>query len=248
MKNNTTMPKPPRDLTTLTPIQIDTELAELYEESERTSRRYEGCASSLRYLVGDHEMYHGRHKDWQLTEDEMTAKAQEMAQRDDYEGLQAARQLSKLFEIRREIQSLQDQTDPLNAEFQRRGWSRFFMVPGGHIHSSMDCSTCNRQGRATRFGWLPQLSGRTEADCVADQGALLCTVCFPSAPTEWTNHYELEEARKKAEACPGSGTYVDTSLKHRTGFYTGNWGTCPHCQDRVTALASGKLRKHKPAA
>lgn len=71
------------------------------------------------------------------------------------------------------------------AEEEYAGWSRFFLVPAGHIHSSMDCSSCNRGRNATMFSWLPELSGLTEADAVAAHGAHLCTVCFPSAPVEW---------------------------------------------------------------
>lgn len=68
------------------------------------------------------------------------------------------------------------------------GWSRFFLVTSskGHIHSSMSCSTCRP---TTSYGWLPELSGRTEADCVAEFGAALCTVCYPSAPVEWVGGF-----------------------------------------------------------
>lgn len=68
------------------------------------------------------------------------------------------------------------------------GWSRFFLVTSskGHIHSSMHCSTCRP---TTGYGWLPHLSGRTEADCVEEFGAALCTVCYPSAPVEWVGGF-----------------------------------------------------------
>ena len=71
------------------------------------------------------------------------------------------------------------------AEAAYEGWSRFFLVPAGHIHSSMDCSSCNRGRTSTAFSWLPELSGLTEADAVAAHGSHLCTVCFPTAPVEW---------------------------------------------------------------
>ena len=66
------------------------------------------------------------------------------------------------------------------------GWSRFFIVRnhGGHIHSSLACSTCRP---TTEFGWTPELSGLDEAHAVAAYGAILCTVCFPSAPVEFTS-------------------------------------------------------------
>jgi hypothetical protein len=82
--------------------------------------------------------------------------------------------------------------DEAQAEYQSRnanygGWSRFFLVRGGHIHSSLSCPTCNRNGSMTIFQWLTDLSGLTEGDAVAEYGAVLCTVCFPSAPVEYTN-------------------------------------------------------------
>lgn len=70
-------------------------------------------------------------------------------------------------------------------EMAYEGWSRFFLVTNtnGHIHSSMSCSTCFAD---TDFAWLPELSGLTEADAVAEYGEILCSVCFKSAPVEWT--------------------------------------------------------------
>lgn len=74
------------------------------------------------------------------------------------------------------------------------GWSRFFLVTSsaGHIHSSMNCSSCRP---TTTYGWLPQLSGKDEAAAVADCGPTLCTVCFPSAPVDWTAGKKLTAAQ-----------------------------------------------------
>tara|TARA_B100001996_G_C18667665_1_gene595461 strand:+ start:2206 stop:3036 length:831 start_codon:yes stop_codon:yes gene_type:complete len=79
----------------------------------------------------------------------------------------------------------------VKAEARYEGWSRFFGVAGGHIHSSMDCSTCNRwtykSGQTqTAFVWLTELSGLTQDDAVAKYGATLCSRCFPEAPVENT--------------------------------------------------------------
>ena len=66
------------------------------------------------------------------------------------------------------------------------GWNRFYAVQGGHIHSSMDCHSCNKVGNRTSFVWLPELSGSSSDEAVAEQGATLCTHCFPDAPVEQT--------------------------------------------------------------
>lgn len=91
------------------------------------------------------------------------------------------------------------------AEEKYQGWSRFFLVTNanGHIHKSMSCSTCV-PGK-TRFAWLPQLSGLEQKDAVEDQGERLCTVCFPDAPSAWTDakgYYQRlgKEAREAKQA------------------------------------------------
>lgn len=121
-------------------------------------------------------------------------------------------------------------------------WSRFFLVRGGHIHSSMACSTCNNGHEPTEFGWLPELSGLTEAEAVKAHGAILCTVCFPSAPVEWTNGRELEEAAKKAARCAGSGQYV------KTESWQDRYAKCPECGTTQSRTSTGRLRAHKPPA
>ena len=89
------------------------------------------------------------------------------------------------------------------------GWNRFFLVPGGHIHSSMHCSTCNRWTNgadtvATTFMWLPDLSGLEIDDAIEEYGSILCTVCYKDAPVEYTNGTNKKDAdvkaRKQAQA------------------------------------------------
>jgi hypothetical protein len=125
------------------------------------------------------------------------------------------------------------------AEKQYKGWSRFFLVHGGHIHSSMDCSTCNKVGKATSFGWLPELSGLTEADAVAQHGAILCTVCFPSAPVEWTNGVSHKDAERLAKRCDGSGKVP--AEKHSK--YPYRYGKCS-CGEWQTLTTLGLVRAH----
>lgn len=63
----------------------------------------------------------------------------------------------------------------------RGGWNRAFLVAStnGHVHSSMDCSTCRP---TTQFAWMTQYSGADEDAIVADAGHRACTTCYPSAP------------------------------------------------------------------
>lgn len=130
------------------------------------------------------------------------------------------------------------------AEETYGGWPRFFLVTSsnGHVHSSLWCSTTYP---TTQWAWLPELSGLSEAEAVADQGSILCSICFPSAPVEWTSGLSKADAAKQANRCPGGGRSVDTALPHRVGYYSGNWGTCPECAARITITkGSYKLRAH----
>lgn len=101
-----------------------------------------------------------------------------------------------------EIIKIEAASAPLHAEYQRRGgWSRYFLAltdsQDGHIHRSMHCSTCNREGKATRFGWLTDFSGRDEHSLTDEVGPNACTVCFPWAETI---RVEADKAAKEAKA------------------------------------------------
>ncbi len=65
------------------------------------------------------------------------------------------------------------------------GWSRYYLVTntGGHIHSTTGCSTCRP---STRFAMLSDMSGLAQRSAVDAYGEVLCTVCFPTAPSAWT--------------------------------------------------------------
>jgi hypothetical protein len=104
------------------------------------------------------------------------------------------------------IDGLYKEADVYEGEFRRRGgWTRAFLVagPNGHVHRSMNCSTCNRDGKSTRFAWLPEYSGQAEAGIVEDAGERACTTCYPSAPVNVlarpTKIYSEEERRTIAE-------------------------------------------------
>lgn len=115
------------------------------------------------------------------------------------------------------------------------GWSRFFLVQ--HIHSSQHCSSFRLR---TRIGWLPDVSGLTEAEAVKEHGATLCTICFPSAPVELTTK------PVDPNLCTGSGKYHDTEhLTGREHAYTAPSGYCPDCGRWNTITKSGAMRKHK---
>lgn len=144
-----------------------------------------------------------------------------------------ARDEEKAAEYRAEAEPLREAAIELDKELYT-GWNRFFLVE--HIHNSTHCSSFRP---TTRVGWLPNVSGLTEAEAVKEHGATLCTICFPSAPTELTTK-PVDDT-----VCPGTGSYLDRDQPHRVGYYRGNWGTCPECGGQVTLTSANKLRKHK---
>ena len=139
---------------------------------------------------------------------------------------------------------LKDQLNVVNAEIFELGkiysqdpWTRAFLVinSNGHVHKSMNCSTCFS---TTRYNWLVQYSNDDENTIVEDAGEDACTVCYPSAPAEVLNRpsrivtadkvakaaakaerdakREAKLAKEKADAPTASGEF----LYFKDGKYT----------------------------
>ena len=130
---------------------------------------------------------------------------------------------------------------PLHAEFSRRGgWTRFYAVEDGHIHSSMHCRTCNNGRERTRFGWMPELSGQTEEQALATLDHyqhMLCSVCYPSAPVEWYARLVRQDPSK----C------TNRRVTGRGGNGMSEWGNCEVCGARGVRATAAGLVKHTNA-
>lgn len=245
-----------------TPLAVDTHLAELHTELSALARTASYTISRIYSEAGARREYTGRNRReqrWSKSfEDCMTILEQRVIDHiNDYKGREAAETLRKYETTADEVRAKELEIEEIEKLYT--GWSRFFLVTSstGHIHSSTHCSTCRF---TTTFGWMPQLSGKTEADAVKTCGPALCSVCFPSAPTE---HQMAKLSKKqvedllagktitqepKKEMCPGSGKYFNRDLPHRTGYAYGNSATCEHCRERVSITSTGKIRAHKPKA
>lgn len=232
--------------TTVNPREIDSALSKHYEARAEARRRQGLVIKDLHRVAGDQTTGKYGTGRWMTPDAEIVEKVRSMAAEGN---ARAAEFIARYDEHQATIDEIKAQADPLNDIYREHRWSRFFLVSGknGHIHSSMECSTCNHRGKRTAFSWLPALSGKTQADAVAEHGAMLCTVCFPDAPVEWTNYWEQEEERKQAESCPGSGTTDWIEGTTRFGYVSGNGGKCSHCGQRVAATSLRKMRKHKPS-
>jgi hypothetical protein len=209
-------------------VEVDTKLAELHHQHSLASVKAGRAADSLHYSAGDRPIYRTRSiRTWGMTLDEVLAFTPNAAQPWKVQEHQRALDTYRtaLATLKR-LQAAIVEQDKLYT-----GWSRFFLVAqaNGHIHSSMSCTTCYP---TTQYGWLPTLSGLTEADAVAAQGPRLCTICFPSAPVEWTVGIQTEKTY-----CAGSGTYAKTNRRY---------AKCETCGKTVTVTqTTGNLRKHE---
>jgi hypothetical protein len=169
------------NMTTRTPVEIDTELAEInarYYAKMREVHRYNRDVDNAR-----------RGREWAENRGHTDLSSYDR-DIEHYKAL-ATENFKAAVEIMKEAR-------PHNAEFDRRGgWFRAWLVDNtsGHVHSSMDCSTCYP---TTEFVWLPEYSGRTEPELIADARSMACTVCFSSAPVDTRPGLIEAPARKAA--------------------------------------------------
>lgn len=230
-------------------VSVDTQLSAIYTAYHEARLAKHSAEQSIHHVARSKKIYTSRFKyRWDVEIDEAIARvAQKIAdgtlpayEKSDFDRAWAKRQeaineTARIFEVEQEL-------NDIFREFG--GWSRFFLVLGGHIHSSMECHSCYP---TTQFSWLPTLSGLTEEAAVAEHGTILCTHCYPSAPVEWTS---MKEGEKPADFyCSGSGKYAETETVNLTSWdgkpYTRDRYKCPGCGDYVSPTSTGKVRKHK---
>ena len=122
----------------------------------------------------------------------------------------------------------------------RGGWSRFWLVPDGHIHSSRECSTCFP---TTKLSLLAPMSGKTSKEAVKEHGPLLCSVCFPDAPVEWATG---PAKAVSPDRCDGAlrRRFDYEAATTRIGYVSGNSAVCTLCGNKVTLTRSNSLRTH----
>ncbi len=235
------------DLSTATPLEIDTRLAELYGDLADANRDRDAAKARAHAAAGDKgRRIRGGGVLYTLTAAEAIARCRAIIadgyQPKPWDPDSPVKAVDKYDNAVARIIAAKEAMKPFDAEYERRPWPRFFYVPGGHIHSTLYCRTCHRDGNVTDVRWWPPMSGKTEAEAVADKGPVLCTVCYPSAPVEHTRGLD------KPDRCTGSGQppRPGTAKRYGRNVY-GNCAVCPPEADRQIVLSGNRIRAHKPA-
>jgi hypothetical protein len=172
------------DLSTQSPVEIDTQLAALYYAEQEAVLDVKRAMATIHHRAGDKKVYFASTSQWAKTNEEAIAKVKDnltlVHQPWEIRASQLA--LDALEAAKAKVVQIRAQAEAFNAEFERRGgWTRAFLAvtSKGHIHASMGCSTCYP---TTQYFWFTDLSGHDEAEIVAKAGSDACTVCYPSAP------------------------------------------------------------------
>jgi hypothetical protein len=188
------------NLTTATPVEIDTVLYDLWGKQQDVEMRIAG------YRRSEAETY--------ATIQKIKNGARLVQYRTALDGIELMEQLNLLNDniegLKRELAELETESLPYENEYVARGgWNRVFLAKSvnGHAHNGQNCSTCHNGEFRTQFAWLVRYSGQDEADIVADAGERACTTCYPTAPVgaKGTKMFtpdeeEAQRAREEREA------------------------------------------------
>lgn len=212
-------------LATRTPEDIDTELAGYLEEAFRLTQKLARAVKEFAY--------------WS-----------EKAATDSYYSRQLPAMQENIDTLRSSITALDGKAEPLEAEFDRRPWTRAFLVIGtgdGHVHRSRSCRSCFP---STEFHWLPEQSGKDEDAIVEAGGSRCCTICYPSAPawvlnkpTEIFSRDEKERAERRVErervAAEKTAIKKAKTVTHPAGIPV--YGPYDREATNITAVTSGAV-------
>ncbi|MDX3260761.1 hypothetical protein PV336_16190 [Streptomyces sp. MI02-2A] len=179
------------DLTTATPVEIDTALYATFVKIEGIAHQRNVAQARINRIDG-------------------TEPGSYESKLPQYSPAARANLAEEVERLEAEITKVTgEEVVPLNAEYWRRPWTRYYLVDNtnGHVHKDQDCTTCFDD---TRYAWLIEQSGMSAEDLVELAGEKACTVCFPWAPVDVLKQRtkleaperkaaRLERERKKAE-------------------------------------------------
>ena len=233
-------------LQTVSPCEIDEQLARLHEQQLAIQEQLSRHRDTMHRAAGDRREYIGRRQAWTRTHAEVT---------ETLKGMDAAGQRLPLFlghtrtaeslladegQLLTQLAQAGLQIRELDEIYRADPWTRYFpcLNADGHIHASL--TSCPTTRWSTEMGWTPQLSGKSVQEAVAELGPLLCSHCFPLAPVDWRK----SKQDLQPKPCPGSGQ-AGTGMQRRGQRY---YGSCPECGTRGQLTPLGRVGKHQPPA
>ncbi|WP_431977630.1 hypothetical protein [Micromonospora haikouensis] len=162
-------------------------------------------------------------------------------------GVAAALEDERLAERRpaltRELDHLVTRIAPLDAVHDLYRWRRWWAAPGGRVHASASCPTCQP---ITPLSWHVALSGADDATAAEEEGWKICTICVPAVARHPAFRTPGRRNSGHADArgnCLYQGPPTDarwTATPH---------GRCPQCTAVGIPVnrSSGLLRRHTHA-
>jgi hypothetical protein len=168
------------DLTTATPVEIDTALLGAYGKiADLTSQQHRLTATVSRIDEAEPGSYQSM----------LPAYSPE----------NRAKLVAEIDALQKRIWEILDaEVYPREAQYNDRRWTRYYLVDNtnGHVHKDEHCDTCFP---TTRYAWLVEQSGMSAEDLVVLAGEKACTICFPWAPVDILKQKtKLEAPERKA--------------------------------------------------
>ena len=174
----------------------DERLLELRQLSARAHDKLDSAASWLRGVAGQYKRYTSRTGyEWKTSRTDMTpatvadaiAKMQQLvAEGDAYTPMYSGRPSEHLAKYEAALAAWNATLTAISDhEKDYTGWERYWLCcsSNGHVHHAH----CSSFRHTTRIALVPSLSGASVEAAVLSLGPIMCTKCFPAAPTEWTD-------------------------------------------------------------
>jgi hypothetical protein len=233
--------------TTATPREIDTRLAELYGTRAQHWTGADKALEAIHRKLGDPKGRHGYRMSHQQARTD-AAQALDAGTLRPFDRDVVTKALAALAEHEAQVAALTAEIAPLDAEYDRRRWTRYVVVVanGGHIHSGTRCLGGSIRP-TTQVQWQPALSGKPVAEAVAQLGPTLCSLCFKNAPVKWTQG--TPETQAKADGtCTGSGKGYEPGTWKRNGPNGYGTATCTGCNTTRATTPAHRVKKHQASA
>lgn len=174
----------------------DERLLELRQELGKALARVDDRIDTLRRIAGQHKSYSSRSQyTWRKSrtdgthaslQDAIEAVEAMVAAGDTYVPMYSgapSKYLAAYTEAAGFVAAARSAIEAHEADYT--GWNRYWLCcsSNGHVHHA-HCSSFRLN---TRIALVPSLSGASVEAAVASLGPIMCTKCYPSAPTEWTD-------------------------------------------------------------